>query len=152
MKKQLSKLEKRVLSVGAIVLAIPALGSMTKLFKVYGEISGDSIAPTTVGELMEQETATAPEPIKLSEYCHPGYQNLTLDTYNECIHYGMSYVEVANVIGNTGTIMAETASSKIVSWGGTGDVMSHDGTMSATFINNELTAKAQFDLYPDSSR
>ena len=151
MTRKLNKLERNIL-IGAIAIcSIPIFGAVfnvtfAKGFSYFAQEGKSSSSPPPAPAAKKE----VPKPQKfnmsaLPDYCFPEYQRLTLDTFNLCIQKGMSYVQVANVIGNKGNINAVSGSVKNYSWGETG-TLSPDGGMSATFINDRLVSKAQYSL------
>ena len=71
---------------------------------------------------------------------------ITMEEYNK-IDTGMTYEEVAEIVGSAGevTVQSETGNIKIVmvTWYGNGTAGSN---ANVTFTNNEVTAKAQVGL------
>jgi hypothetical protein len=82
----------------------------------------------------------------LPEYCFPDHQRLTLDTYNFCIKEGMSYVQVANIVGNAGTNYGKSGAVEVWNWGGTGVIETNPGIMSINFVDDRLAGKTQSGL------
>jgi hypothetical protein len=77
-----------------------------------------------------------------SATCTRRYQALDLEIYQYCVLEGMSYVTVANIIGNAGHPVASGGGSSTVQWNG------RTGTMMATFVDDRLVSKAQSGLEP----
>ena len=128
----LNKLEKQIANCFAIALTALTIHSVNT--SKIG--SGDPIK-----RIEPPPVAKKYQPISLPQYCFPSFQRLTLDTYNLCIYEGMSYQQVANVIGNSGQKIFSKGGFATYSWGGTGDVMSLDGQISVNFVNNKLNSK-----------
>ena len=162
MKKELSKLEKNIVKGIAIALSLPV---------VIGIAQGNS---KTVGEIMEEEKAAAPTSGEvrlpkavgspkaiakvqefnvsaLPEYCSQQYQRLTMETYNLCIHPGMTHYQIATVIGVNGEPKASSGNVEIFGWDGiwTNGYAIQEGYMSATFSNGRMVSKAQYGLPSD---
>lgn len=152
MNRQLTKNEAGIIKGAAIALSIAVLASIGQ---------GNS---KTSGQVIEEEEKAAiaipsesfanAEPVKvqefdlssLPEYCFPSYQRLTLDTYNLCIKEGMSYVQVANIVGNPGTNYGESGAVEVWNWGGTGVIETNPGMMSVNFVDDRLAGKTQSGL------
>lgn len=92
---------------------------------------------------------SSPEPLAVlagnappgTDVCNLPYSAITIAIYQECIHEGMSYVEVSNIIGWAGKEASSSGSTVEYTWGD-GD----GGVMSAVFQDNHLISKSQVGL------
>ena len=145
MKKQLTNSERNILKGVAIAISLPVLINIAQgNQKTVGEIIEQENVVATIAATKAQEFNVS----SLPEYCSPAFQRLSLETYTLCIHEGMSYVQVGNVIGNPGTNHGQSGNVSVWNW--TENVHGEsDGSMSATFINGKLASKAQYGLDSD---
>ena len=78
--------------------------------------------------------------------CHRRYVSVKLDTFNDCLVEGMTYVQVSNTLGYQGELQSQSGSIKLYQW--------NDGSgkyLSASFENGRLSSKSQVGLEtPDS--
>ena len=78
--------------------------------------------------------------------CHRRYVSVKLDTFNDCLVEGMTYVQVANTLGYRGELQSQSGSIKLYQW--------NDGSgkyLSASFEDGRLSSKSQIGLEtPDS--
>ena len=86
--------------------------------------------------------SAAPKEISIPDNpeCHKTTSSLTLEMFQNCFPDGMSYENVAQIIGYPGTVITQSGNSKIYTWNGS------SGTMAAQFINNRLVSKSQSGL------
>lgn len=158
--RPLTKIEKNIVKGLAIALSTVVLANIAQHNSKAGveqaEMNSAFPPAKTVGQVVEEETAVPAiaEPVKvqefdlssLPEYCFPDHQRLTLDTYNLCIKEGMSYVQVANIVGNAGTNYGKSGSVEVWNWGGTGVIETNPGIMSVNFVDDRLAGKTQSGL------
>lgn len=76
-----------------------------------------------------------------TDVCNLSYSAITMVIYQECIHKGMNYVEVSNIIGWAGKEVLSSGSTVEYIWGD-GD----EGVMSAVFQDDRLVSKSQVSL------
>lgn len=76
-----------------------------------------------------------------ADVCNLPYSAITIAIYQECIHEGLSYVEVSNTVGWAGKEASSSGSTVEYTWGN-GD----KGVMSAMFQDNRLISKSQVGL------
>ena len=178
MKKELSKLEKNIVKGIAIALSLPVvIGIAQGNSKTVGEImeeekaaaptSGEVRLPKAVGSpkaaagaARQPSAVGSPEAIAkvqefnvsaLPEYCRPAFQRLSMQTYELCVHEGMTHYQIATVIGVNGEPKASSGNVEIFGWDGiwTNGYAIQEGYMSATFSNGRMVSKAQYGLPSD---
>ncbi len=76
-----------------------------------------------------------------TDVCHLPYSALTMAIYQNCIHEGMSYVQVSNTFGWAGTEASNSGSTVEYIWKN-GD----KGVITAVFQDNRLISKSQVEL------
>lgn len=129
------------------------LNHITKLIAIASAIYLPACTQSNIVEPIVEPAPMVVEaktPAPLPEYCFPEYQRLTLDTFNLCFRDGMSYVEVANVVGNRGIFQGQTKNMKSYQWSGTGNNNSIGGLAHIVFVDDRLVVKTQVNLMPDS--
>jgi len=72
--------------------------------------------------------------------CNQKTSDLTYGMFDRCIIEGMSYEQVAGILGWQGQLLASNKNVKTYQW------QKGNGFMSATFIDNKLLTKAQAGL------
>jgi hypothetical protein len=72
--------------------------------------------------------------------CSRTYVSVELDTFQNCLITGLTYVQVANILGYKGTLGAVNGNTEVWQWNG------REGTMIATFIDGRLVSKSQSGL------
>jgi len=73
--------------------------------------------------------------------CQRKTTSVKLDTYENCLVEGLTWVQVANVLGYKGNERSRSGSTHIVQWSdGSG------GYITATFVDNKLQSKSQIGL------
>jgi hypothetical protein len=144
MKRQLTRTQAGIIKGIVITLSIPVLINIAQGdSKTVGQINEEEKGVSAIAETVKvQEFALG----SLPEYCFPDHQRLTLDTYNLCIKEGMSYVQVANIVGNAGTNYGKSGAVEVWNWGGTGVIETNPGIMSINFVDNRLAGKTQSGL------
>ena len=75
------------------------------------------------------------------EPCKRGFVSVHLDTYQECLLEGMTYEQVANIIGFKGTPGASSGSSEIWHWRGRDNEI-----ITVLFDKTGLSSKSQVNL------
>jgi len=73
--------------------------------------------------------------------CNLPYSALIMAMYQQCIKEGMSYVEVANIIGFNGEESSSSGSTITYKWSD-----GEEGVMTAVFQANRLSSKSQTGL------
>lgn len=73
--------------------------------------------------------------------CHRDYQNVSLALFNTCILPGMSYEQVAIMIGNPGELQTQSGSTDIYKWGN-----GSNGFIFVMFTNGKVVSKSQGNL------
>jgi hypothetical protein len=77
---------------------------------------------------------------------HPACSRKTvsvkLDTFENCLVPGLTYVQVANILGYKGTLGAESGGSQVWDWN------DGSGVLMAKFENGRLVSKSQSGLSP----
>lgn len=76
-----------------------------------------------------------------TDVCNLPYSALIMAMYQQCIKEGMSYVEVANIIGFNGEENSSSGSTITYTW-----TDGKEGIMTAVFQNNRLSSKSQTGL------
>ncbi len=74
------------------------------------------------------------------------FVSVKMDTFEQCLPDGLTYVQVANVLGYRGTLQIKSGSTEIWQW--------NDGEgkyLSIVFDNEKLKSKAQVGLQPGDS-
>ena len=77
--------------------------------------------------------------------CSRTHVSVKMDTFEKCLVEGLTYVQVANVLGYRGELQTKSGNAEIYQW--------NDGAgkyLSATFANGKLMSKAQVGLEPGS--
>jgi hypothetical protein len=120
---------------------LPSLGSLVEGSRFDYEdskaiISG-SPRPTSPPIL----AVLAGNPPTGTDVCNLPYSALIMAMYQQCIKEGMSYVEVANIIGFNGEENSSSGSTVTYTWSN-----GEKGIMTAVFQNNKLSSKAQTGL------
>lgn len=72
--------------------------------------------------------------------CSRNYVSVQLDTFQHCLVEGLTYVQVANILGYQGTLGAEAGGSEVWQWNG------REGVLTATFSGGRLVSKSQAGL------
>jgi hypothetical protein len=73
--------------------------------------------------------------------CSREYVSVKLDTFENCLIEGLTYVQVANVLGYRGELQAKSGDTEIWQW--------NDGSgkyLSATFFDGKLVSRSQIGL------
>lgn len=73
--------------------------------------------------------------------CHRNHVSVKLDTFQNCLLNGMTYVQIANILGYRGTLTSESGNLQDWEW--------NDGSgkyLSVTFVDNRLDSKSQINL------
>lgn len=76
-----------------------------------------------------------------TDVCNLPYSAITQAIYEKCIHEGMTYIQVSNIIGFAGEEVSQSGSTKVYRWGD-----SKNGFMIGTFQNDRLISKSQSTL------
>jgi hypothetical protein len=74
--------------------------------------------------------------------CSRKFVSVKLDTFENCLVPGLTYVQVANILGYKGTLGAESGSSQVWDWN------DGSGVLMAKFENGRLVSKSQSGLSP----
>lgn len=83
----------------------------------------------------------AGNPPQGTDVCNLSYSALIKAMYSSCFSEGISYVAMSNIIGWAGEENSRSGDTVVYSWGG-----GKRGTLTATFKNGRLMAKAQSGL------
>lgn len=89
------------------------------------------------GTVIKLDTPNRPE-------CHRKYQSVKIDSFENCLVLGMTYVQVANVLGGPGELQAEAGNTQIWQW--------NDGAgryATASFSDGYMVSRSQIGLVPD---
>jgi hypothetical protein len=97
--------------------------------------------PSSLIGQKDQFGAVAIADVPKLEECSRKYVSVKLDTFQNCIVDGLTYVQVANTFGYAGKIQAESGNSKIYQWNG------RDGVVMGSFVDGRLVAKSQSGLH-----
>ncbi|PSB15112.1 hypothetical protein C7B65_25270 [Phormidesmis priestleyi ULC007] len=117
-------------AIAQIVLAAGRGGKVTGIPKT----SSAGVTPNPIAVLQ----GFIPEG---ADVCNLPYSALVQAMYETCFSEGMSHIDIANLIGYKGDETEKTGNSVTYAWKTT-----KAGMMSATFVSDKLTAKAQQGL------
>jgi len=132
--------------------SIPVLGTSSQQLNDQSAVAMAVLAAGPEGNAIKiPKTSSAgitPNPIAIkqgfipegTDVCNLPYSALIKAMVETCVSEGMSYVDVANLIGYKGEEAAKSGNSTTYIW------KSNEGMMSATFIDDKLTAKTQQGL------
>lgn len=81
-------------------------------------------------------TATVGTP--QAEPCKRKYASIKMDTFTECMVDGLTYVQVANMLGR-GTMASKAGNTEIWQW-------SNNGVITASFVDGKMVSKSQSGL------
>ncbi len=73
-----------------------------------------------------------------AEPCQRKYASVKMDTFTECMVDGMTYVQVANLLGR-GKIASKAGNTEIWQW-------SNYGVITASFVDGKMISKSQSGL------
>jgi hypothetical protein len=91
--------------------------------------------------LVDQFGVTVSVDVPKAESCTRKYVSVKLDTFNECLPEGLTYVQVANALGYKGELQSKSGDVELWLWnGGSGKYLS------GQFVNGKLTGKSQVGL------
>ena len=133
--------------------SIPVLGTASQQLRDQSTVAQAVIAAGPNGKATGIPTTSSagvtPNPIAVlqgiipegTDVCRLPYSALIQAMYETCFSEGMSYIDVANIIGYKGEESAKAGNSTSHTWNG-----SKEGMMSATFVDDKLTAKTQQGL------
>jgi hypothetical protein len=90
---------------------------------------------------VDENGITAAIDVPKNPVCSRKYVSVKLDTFETCLIDGLTYVQVANVLGYRGTLQAKSGNREIWQW--------NDGSgkyLTATFSGGKLISKSQIGL------
>jgi hypothetical protein len=89
----------------------------------------------------DQNGVTVTVDVPKAPACSRAYVSVKLDTFEQCLPDGLTYVQVANVLGYRGTLQTKSGGTEIWQW--------NDGEgkyLSVIFDNGKLKSKSQLGL------
>jgi hypothetical protein len=75
--------------------------------------------------------------------CNRKFVSVKLDTFESCLVPGLTYVQVANILGYKGTLSAQASTVEIWQWND-----GQDRLLTAKFEGGRLVSKSQLGLEP----
>jgi hypothetical protein len=90
----------------------------------------------------DQNGVTVTVDVPKAPACSRTYVSVKMDTFEQCLPDGLTYVQVANVLGYRGTLQTKSGNTEIWQWNG------REGSLSIVFDNGKLKSKAQAGLQP----
>jgi hypothetical protein len=73
--------------------------------------------------------------------CQAKTVSVTMAVFETCLVNGMTYIQVSNIIGFAGEIMADSGTAKLYSWSGRGG-----SVITANFLSGKMFSKSQSGL------
>jgi hypothetical protein len=127
---------------------LPTLGTDQQQIGDHGEVLKAAMAGDLSKIPKTSSAGVTPNPIAVLEgyppqgtdVCNLPYSALTSAIYERCLKEGMTYAEVASIIGFEGKQQASSGNSVTYNWSGSG------GSMSAVFTDGKMVSKAQQGL------
>jgi hypothetical protein len=113
----------------------------TLAFLLLGGCSGTpptEISPTP--STLSAPAATLP-PVPSDPACNRPHVSIKLDTFQSCLVEGMSYIQVANILGSAGTLQAQSGSAQVWEWGD-----GNGGFLFVSFRDQLMISKSQTGL------
>ncbi|MEG4242625.1 MAG: type IV pilin-like G/H family protein [Microcoleus sp.] len=107
-----------------------------------GSVSLDSLKSVSPDSLKSDSTKVGVE-VPTHPSCSRKYVSVKLDTFENCLVDGMTYSQVANVLGYAGKLQSQSGSIEMWQW--------NDGEgkyLSAIFSDGKLMSKSQIGLEP----
>ena len=101
---------------------------------------GSNYNPTQKAKTTE-EKAEARIEVSTDEACQKPYVSVKMDTFENCLTEGLTYVQVANTLGYAGTLMTQSGNTEAWQW--------NDGEgkyLTVLFIDRRLASKSQINL------
>ncbi len=101
-------------------------------------------SPSDIGKV-DQTGVKITVDVPKDPVCSRTRVSIKIDTFEKCLIEGLTYVQVANVLGYRGELQTKSGNAEIYQW--------NDGLgkyLSATFVNGKLMSKAQIGLEPGS--
>jgi len=120
---------------------LPKLRTMDEQLDYKAKDAEAVIKSTLDPSTSEMLAVLAGNPPVGTDVCRLPYSAITLAIYQQCIHEGMNYVQVSNIIGWAGEETANSGSTLEYTWR-EGD----KGIMRAVFQDNRLISKSQVGL------
>ena len=109
------------------------------ILPLIGLVACSQVRPV-VEKPIQQETSTEVQ-IPSDPECNRDYQNVSLALFNTCILTGMSYEQVATMIGTPGELQSQSGSTDIYKWGN-----GSNGFIFVMFTNGKVVSKSQGNL------
>jgi hypothetical protein len=107
------------------------------------DTSAAPIDPSSNIGKADQNGVTVTVDVPKAPACSRTYVSVKMDTFEQCLPNGLTYVQVANVLGYRGTLQSKSGNTEIWQW--------NDGEgkyLSIVFDNEKLKSKAQSSLQP----
>lgn len=131
--------------LGLSLLAIAVVGMGIKQYQQYliGKRIDTEIAKGK--ELITEIKGDQIELTSLSPYCQPReHVHLTYKMFNECFVEGLTYYQIADMIGHPGQLVSQNGSITIYQWTG-----NKNSVVSLLFKDSKLSSKSQVNLNLD---
>jgi hypothetical protein len=109
------------------------------------DTSTASVDPSSNIGKADQNGVTVTVDVPKAPACLRTFVSVKMDTFEQCLPDGLTYVQVANVLGYRGTLQTQSGSTEIWQWNG------REGSLSIVFDNGKLKSKAQAGLQPGDS-
>jgi hypothetical protein len=125
---------KKVLLISAL------LGVATTSFSCTKEAISLPVDPNSVIGKVDQNGVTAIVDKPNHPACSRDHVSVKLDTFEHCLTQGLTYVQVANILGYKGTLSAQADGVEVWEWNG------NEGVLIAKFADGRLVSKSQSGL------